>query len=476
MEYFSFMGRKNLQVLKEFKGLTTMDKYTANEGYATVAKNLDADLFPAMTVRPTVAQVGATSPSFVAVAGITRSFDAGQFRLTYGFSALEQKIYMYSYGTPPLWSSIAPTINTAFLTGFADIDYAVWNDKVYVVRIPAVGVTLSGLPTMFSLDGNASSTIAIPAHFHAIETYDNRFFGAYGNKLYVSDYGLPNDFTSPNVTDEIELGSNNDDIITALKAGNGKLTIFRRNSMYELFGNTPANFSAVEVAKDIGCVNHKSVATLEGVTYFLDKKGVYAYTGGRPRKISEVVDGYFDRVNWNLNNFAKCSVETDGKRLFVSLGDDVLLVWHSVYNVWYEWNGLNVKSMMFNANNISFLSTNGLVYEYGASNNAIAWEWVSKPFNTGALAQRLRFNRLWLTADMTTGVLVHAYISKKETGNQASDFDYVQNFNGTALTNVRIPIRTTVAPNAKVLRLKLSGVGQVTIHELIREARVLPLS
>jgi hypothetical protein len=240
--------------------------------------------------------------------------------------------------------------------------------------------------------------------------------------------------------------------------------------MYELFGVDKSDFRMVKVAEDIGIVNGKCVTSLQGVTYFMHTTGVYAFGGGRPRKISGVVQKYFDAINSAYKN--QCCLQTDGKRLFANIGYDQMLIWHSEYNVWYEWNGFLPRCMYSDGHFILFGSVNGNIYGFTGitSETSVRWEYITKPMNTGILSQRLRLKRLWLTSRLSGTFSV--YLSKTES---AADWSEVQTVNSTGLNQVRTVIPTTIAANSNHLRMMLLGEGQCTIHEITRESQSFPL-
>lgn len=66
------------------------------------------------------------------------------------------------------------------------------------------------------------------------------------------------------------------------------LVAFKRDIMYELYGYIPAQFKLQESAM-VGCVDNRSIVEIGGVLYFVAENGVYAYQGGQPRPISNVL-------------------------------------------------------------------------------------------------------------------------------------------------------------------------------------------
>jgi hypothetical protein len=70
----------------------------------------------------------------------------------------------------------------------------------------------------------------------------------------------------------------------------------------------------------------------------------------------------------------------------------------------------------------------------------------------------------------------HVYVSTKEKGNNPSDWEEIRMVNGVNLNHVRTVINTKIAANAKFIRIKIQGAGQCTIHEILREYSVFPIS
>jgi hypothetical protein len=59
-------------------------------------------------------------------------------------------------------------------------------------------------------------------------------------------------------------------------------------NMFELYGSKPSNFQVQETVKT-GAFNADYIE-INSVLYFANRDGIYAYSGGVPRKISEGVD------------------------------------------------------------------------------------------------------------------------------------------------------------------------------------------
>lgn len=463
-----------MQVMKEFKGLSTSEKLTLNEEYATVAKNFDADNYPAMTVRPLRKRYGTGLPN--AAQGVQGIFNYKGF--TQHLIAISgSHVYRYDNG---VWTDI----HSLFGLPTTSTSPSATND-VYGTLFEAEGgtnliFTTGSSGTFFRYDGTnvtsfvpgvvSGTSIVFPNY---VTEHENRLFCAVENRIHCSAFRLYNDWTSVQETSVIYTDTTDGESINGLFSGQDRLIVFKPNQMYELFGVDKTDFRLVKVADDIGIVNGKCVTNLQGITYLMHTSGVYAFTGGRPRKISGVVQKYFDGMD--IAYKSQCFLQTDGKRLFANLGNDRMLVWHSEYNVWYEWSGFQARCMYADGSFVLFGSVNDNIYGFTgiADETVVGWEYITKPMNTGLLPQRLRIKRLWLTSELDG--TFHVYLSTKESGNASSDWTEVQMVNSTVLNRVRTVIPTTVAANANVLRMKLLGAGQCTIHEITRESQSFPL-
>ena len=478
MEYYPQMGRREVQAIKEFKGLATTDKFTTNESYATVAKNLDADNFPAMKTR---AKRMRYATNMVATAtGIQGLFRYKGTGASNTFDMVlcvnggdiykhesNQWTKIYENGLPA--SSTAPIATYDWYMALFDVS-------------GATNIIMSNGTTgaFYRYDGTSVTTftpgIASGISFpNYITEHENRLFAAVENRLHCSAFRLYTDWTSVNETSVIYTDLTDGEVINGLYSGQDRLLVFKPNNMYELFGVEPLDFRLVKVAEDIGIINGKCVTNLGGVTYFLHTTGLYAYTGGRPRRISDIVQKYIDAIPTSRHK--DCFVGTDGKRLFVNLGSDILLVWHSEYNVWNEWTGFNARCMMSGKDLHLFGGTDSNTYGFNlphASETAVSFTWVSNALNTGLLARRIRINRMWLTSDIVDAT-IHVYVSNKPTGDLSTDWTEVKMITGSGMTSVKTVIQTLIAANAKTIRIKLSGAGDCTIHELLRESRIFPL-
>lgn len=471
MNFYPPIGRKNMAVNSTFKGLSTLDPYQIAESYATVAKNLDADGYPAMKTRSPLCLFG-TEVAYGNTTGIQGIFRYRNGAITELIAVAKGRIYKYS-GTS--WTELFN------MSGLPNPTSPIATNDVYAANfVQGIVFSTGASPVMYLYNGSTvtSFTPAIlgpsPTTFqNFVSEYKSRLFVAVGNQIFHSAIRLYNDWTS---TGDGGSGSFNTDIndgedINGMIAGNSRMIVFKPNNMYEIYGDS-IPFSAVKVTDRLGAVNGKCMVNLDGVTYFMHTTGVYAYAGGRPRRISDNVVGYFN--GWTDTKKKQAFVGTDGTRLFCNLGDDRMLVWNSEYNVWYEWTNFQARCMLSETSPMFGTTTDKIkAFEGIGLETNVAWEWVSKPINTGVLTQKWRINKLWLTLDTGLASDINVYITKSGGG---SDWTLLRTITGTAQQqNVRVPINTGTAANAKVMRIRLTGNGACTVHEIVRESRIFPI-
>ncbi len=110
-----------------------------------------------------------------------------------------------------------------------------------------------------------------------------------GSRLFYSKVGLPEAF-DPDFFERI----NEDDgrKITALHSVNEILLIFKRDATYALFGDSPDSWQIRLLFAHVGCTSHRSLVTVEGITYWWSELGPMRWAGqGDPEPIGQIYLG-----------------------------------------------------------------------------------------------------------------------------------------------------------------------------------------
>lgn len=164
--------------------------------------------------------------------------------------------------------------------------------------------------------------------FNHITVWNSRLFGARDSVVVCSSAGTFNDWTCdiPETTDASGLTTGGYDAshawysttqantkstgdIVAITAYDGHPIIFKDDYMHQI--NNNKNPFRIQDIVATGCVSARSICELDGVLYFASRDGIYSYSGGYPRIISEplnstvygsdVVCGAYDGVLYMYN-------------------------------------------------------------------------------------------------------------------------------------------------------------------------------
>ena len=100
--------------------------------------------------------------------------------------------------------------------------------------------------------------------------------------------------------------------LTACCPYNSGVILFSSSEMFILQGTNTSNYRTTKIA-GIGCIFKDTAVICLDVLYWLAPDGVYAYTGGFPKKISDKLP--------DISNVQKASAGTDGKRYYLSVQD-----------------------------------------------------------------------------------------------------------------------------------------------------------
>ena len=77
----------------------------------------------------------------------------------------------------------------------------------------------------------------------------------------------------------VEIGALGGDPIVAVRALSNQLLIFKKNSLYRLFGDRPSNYTVEHIDTEIPQTNHAAVAVYGDMLYFGTQNGLYYYNG-----------------------------------------------------------------------------------------------------------------------------------------------------------------------------------------------------
>ncbi|MDQ0062388.1 hypothetical protein [Paenibacillus harenae] len=365
-------------------------------------------------------------------------------------------------------------------------EWSFTNFKGNLTEINLIGS--NGIDAVQRYNGTTVQTLTgAPSSANYITTYSNRLFAAVGNTVHASELNVPTNWTTTIGSDadpfQIIVSSTDGETINALRPGIGHLTIFKPNSMYELFGEDISNVRIEPIDLEVGAINNKCVVTLNGIVFMIHRTGIYRYGGGtRPsRDFSQPVQAYIDQMNTAARS--KCCIGTDGEKVYCSIpvtsstAPDTVLVYDPKYDMWTVWEDFSALHMAQSSFNAYMGFNDGRVVQLGGTTDngtPISFERVSKPFGSASLNKLIRWFKLWIMCDVPSGSTLNIYLSPSATGD--SDWTLVGYIDpATNYQSKRIILTPTQIANSNYVRIKFSGSGPVTVYELDRDQREFPL-
>lgn len=332
-------------------------------------------------------------------------------------------------------------------------------------------------------DGSSTATAfgdATTPNTKIFTAHKQRIFAAYNTTLYYSALNKPNDWTTSNDAGNIVI-ANAKGNITGLTVYNDRVIVFTEFSMHELYGDSPSNFTLVDIEGEIGCITNKSIIKCNKKLYWAWIDGIYEYNGASPIKSSKPVDKYFKGIPYANRGVIVCGsigdflyiaipynsttnnmiIEFDTRiqRWFTHTGNFVGFV--TIQNILY---GITSDGKVCNMRDISTHTDNG---------SPIQWEFVTKSFHENAIAQKKVLTSMDLiyscSTDATISVGYTTDINSTNFTTLVSSTDFQLN---NEETNSKFLIPTTDLQNVDWYKFQIKGTGNVTIHALERNYRV----
>lgn len=454
-QYQPLPGQMQPISIREFKGLNTFDPLTIPDGFFTDMQNMTTDDYPAVSTRPGYSVIGS----------------GGTKVLGMGVWEGKELHAVFNDGTWRRWKNNEWTTLASGLNTSAEWSFTNFQGNFDEVNL----IGCNGVDPMKRYNGSTVSNLSgAPSNGKYITTYQNRLWCAVGVELWACKLdnatiwdSFLNDDASYRKTMESSLGEE----INMLSGSLTKLTIGMPNGLHELYGSRPSDFNTRLITEDTGLANHKSAVTQEGFMRFMHNTGIYEYGGGvAPEKsVSDIVSKYLTGIN------DQSAAGTDGTKLYFNIPDDKMMVYdpRSGVQAWSKWIGIKAVHFVSMQGKLYIGDAQGRVLRLEGLNdagNSIPWYAITKPFNGGSAAQKMRWYKLWVVIELTGTMQIH--LSPSITGD---DWTLVQTIasSGTQVKRVIIPVASFAREHW--IRVKFSGTGWARIHEFTRQTRQLPL-
>lgn len=453
-------------VMRAFEGMNQMNPYAIKDSQATKNKNISTKLFPSLTVRD----------------GFSVMKDFGTSEID-GIAIYEGKeLHVIAGGIWQVYKAGSWTTLKTGLTAGKKWSFINFQGSFTGMHL----IATNGVNAALKYNGTSVSNLAnAPALSDFVCTHDNRVYIAAKNTVYFSALRKAEDWTTVNEAGQIVVETTDGKEITGVIAGSARLTIFKGNSIHELFGTRPDNYTMKIVTDNLGCPTGRSAQVIEGIIYFLGNDGIYRYSGGSLPKsdfsipvqeeLKKINQAYVHKsISWAIGRKYYLAVP-----IGTSTVPDTVFEYDLDFNTWNIWNFSSAVSS-------PFVLLDGITYGGNSAGElmkfdsdkdngaAISWEWITKPFSLGSLAAKSRLYRLWLVADVPTGSAMNVYITGEDGTNPT--WTLVQ----TIAANTNIQKKQIFIPFNQVnftesFRIKLSGTGKATVYEITRQERAFPM-
>lgn len=465
-QWESVTGLQSPEIIRQFDGVNEMNPFAIQDGHATRTKNMTTTHYPAIASRRSGADF------FTKGQDVQHLMNRGRDLYT-----------VLADGA--LWMIHANGTEQQLRTGLGYSED--WSSVNFKGNFTASNLLLSNGSTYLRIEAQTVSTWAnVPAGAKLVTAHDNRVYAAKDSTLYFSALRKAEDWTTVNDAGQIEVETGDAQNITGLHPGTGRLTVFKKNSIHELYGNGPSNYQLKLITNSVGTVNGKSIQEIDGVLYFLAEDGIYRYSGG------SAPEGDFSiPVRETIKKMTPGKVNQGyswiiGKKYYVSFsdrgaaGNDLTLEYDTEFDTWNIWKfDLFVTSPGIKIDEMTYLGLGSNVVRMdgtGTSDNgltSIQWEWVSKPFTFQSMAAKSRWYKMWVVADIPSGATFNVYISTKEDGESWTLVKTLSPKTDVQAEEIRIPVN--LINHSNWVRIRLAGSQQVVIYEVSRQARVFPM-
>lgn len=352
-------------------------------------------------------------------------------------------------------------------TGFSEGDYIqvtgctakVENNTYAEIRGVAAKI-LSFDPSKFvAASESGAITVKIPFPTNGIDyatVWNNRVWGVKKSEIFCTKLGAYNNwmqYSGPEGVDNAiyawaaDTGSAGD--FTGICTYGNHVICVKEDLIFEIYGTEPSNFRYVEVSK-IGCISNKSIVEINGILYFLGRHGVYIYSGGIPRLISQDLNETY------TNGIAG----SDGRKYFLSLYNGTgwkLYVYDTQNNEWMQEDTTQAKDYIVLDGELYALHSDHKIYKYKSGTESISWEAVFD-IDSGYTSDKKYIKELFFRVEIESGGSLSVY-DKVDNGS----FTLQKTYSDSGLTSFFVAL---IPKRCDHYQIKLAGTKNCDIYML----------
>lgn len=336
------------------------------------------------------------------------------------------------------------------------------------------------------------ATFPVPFFWNISEVFANRMWiDANLNQIAFSELEQMENFLPEN----LRTVAANNFRFTAYKAYNQSLIIFCQKGVFRLTGDTPENFSIVEMSNEYGCLSDKAVIVFNERLWFLDYNSIVEFNGSNFTNVGNRVEGYLNRMNKSTVYRRACAIHyPERNEVWFSFPIDssdinnITLVYDYLANGWTTFKGDKLKATAFAKLYFSDSTSNsyaptGKRYYFGSiggsmyhldsqfksdDSTAITLSYTTKYHNELGKSQTAQFRRYYLDLGSYTGptltfgnVFFANYVTATPYYTVAMNFNQWQDRIDFGIPAKALSIRTSIGVTT----------GQLTIYGYTVEFR-----
>lgn len=227
----------------------------------------------------------------------------------------------------------------------------------------------------------------------------------------------------------VEVGDGSADPIIGLTALSNQLLIWKRYSVWRLYGDRPSNYTLERIDKSSDIMSNAGVIVKYDAPYLLMPSGIHTYNNvsvvpvdGGVKPLRRFFDGKPDVSNsrgayWDNRMYMTCKVETTSQTGY----DNAIIVLDLARNSYMIRDGFEIADLTAVGSHIYLINGSRFVYEFehGTSYDGtpIAAYWLSQPTDFGRKMNRHQAMALYahITGDPAKVTVIGDYLTPSKT-------------------------------------------------------------
>lgn len=416
-------------------------------------------------------------------------------RTAYGSSGGANTRLLTNFGSTHLLRAVGTTLQynssgttwTNISGSYADTD---WDAANFDVGGPAL-LMLNPTDGGYYWNGSALTAIAAMPKGKYIATDNLRAYvaGKSGelDYLYYSAFQDATDWTTPENSGVVQYYTADGGAITALRAYNGAIWVFKANSFAILYhtGDSRLAYRLTPISDNIGCVAYRTIQEVGPYLFWLGRGNVYIGSGDSAREIGHEVSSYLDSINQAAVSNAFAFGTDQRYYLCIPTGSntqpDTCLVYDYTYKKWLPYS-ISLGALRWSAqiNGLSYAGNDsGQTYRMNDGDtdagSVIDWRVQSRPYDDGMKEAEKELWELHLQGSFPGSTTLWIEISPDDIGSTWYPISYDPATNSTEVQNKNMIVPLDSVPLCNFYCYRLSGTGPATIQEVQRYSRLQPV-